>query len=82
MLPINSKTQSHSHLHFKIFFSHQGLVQQLVCSGQAVDTFHIYSQWLLLMGQTLSYSTPKAYEYRLPGKSGIWFETLVWKQGT
>lgn len=80
MLPVKSKTQSHCHLHFKIFFSHQALVQQLVCSGQAVDTLR--SQWLPLMDQTLRYSIPKAYEYRPPGKSGIRFETQVWRQGS
>ena len=68
MLHVNSKTQSRSHLHFKTFFSHQALLQQLACSRQAVDTLHTYSRWLLLMGQILSYSTPEAYGYRLPGK--------------
>lgn len=62
MLPVNNKTQSYSHLPFKIFFSHKALVQQIVCSGKAADTLHMYSQWLLLMGQTLSYSIPKVYE--------------------
>lgn len=65
MFPVNSKSQSHSHLHFKVFSSHQALVQQLVCSGQAVDTLHMHSQWLFLTGHIPSYSTPTAYEYRL-----------------
>lgn len=75
----SGKTQSCTHLHFKIFFLHQALLQWLACSSQAVDTLHMYSPWLLLMDQILSYSTPEFNGYRLPGKwmNQVWNTILA-----